>query len=52
MYLLKNIYPKSDSIWHAHLYRIDHDEGETLWSWSPFDENFYEIQNFGVFRFM
>lgn len=48
---LENIYPISGTTWRANLYRIDHDEGETLWSWSPINKHFHEIENFGTFRF-
>lgn len=48
---LGNIYPVSGTTWRANLYRIDYDWGETLWSWSPIDAHFHEMQNFGTFRF-
>lgn len=48
---LENIYPASGTTWRANLYRIDYDGGETLWSWSPFRENFHDYHHFGTFRF-
>ena len=51
MHPLKNIYPQSGTIWRANLYRIDYDDDDTYWSWSPFEGNFHDYKNFGVLRF-
>lgn len=48
---LNNIYPESGTTWRANFYRIDYDSGETHWSWSPYEGNFHDYENFGVLRF-
>lgn len=48
---LEDIYPESGTTWRGNFYRIDYDVGETHWSWSPYDGNFHDYENFGVLRF-
>ena len=48
---LENIYPESGTTWRGNFYRIDYDYGETHWSWSPYEGNFHDYENFGVLRF-
>lgn len=48
---LKNIYPESGDRWRANFYRIDYDEGQARWSWSPFRDNFHDIEQFGTIVF-
>lgn len=51
LYPLKNIYPESGTTWRANFYRIDYDDEGAYWSWSPFEGNFHDYQNFGVLIF-
>ena len=51
LYPLENIYPESGTIWRGNFYRIDYDVGETHWSWSPYEGNFHDYENFGLLRF-
>ncbi len=37
--------------WRANIYRLDHDEGTTRFSWNPTVRNFHEPHNFGTFIF-
>ena len=47
-----NTPPHSDSRWRANLYRVDYDnQVEKYWSWSPFETNFHDYKNFGIFIF-
>lgn len=48
---LKNIDPQSGTTWRANFYRIDYDDEGSYWSWSPFEGNFHDYQNFGVLIF-
>ena len=51
LYPLDNIYPAAGTTWRANFYRIDYDDEVVLWSWSPFEGNFHDYQNFGVLVF-
>jgi hypothetical protein len=48
---LKNVPPKEGSEWRVNMYRIDHDEQNTSWSWKPIQKNFHDYERFGVVRF-
>ncbi len=48
---LTNAAPKAGTRWKANIYRLDHDEGTTRFSWSLTDKNFHEPHNFGTFIF-
>ncbi len=48
---LPNVPPKSGTTWRANLYRIDHDQGETLFSWQKTDKTYHEFHKFGTFVF-
>ena len=43
--------PVSGTIWKGNLYRIDYDNGETLFSWQLTSGNFHEYEKFGSFLF-
>ena len=43
--------PVRGSRWKTNLYRIDYDQGETLFSWRPTSGNFHEYDKFGVLIF-
>lgn len=43
--------PQPGSHWKANIYRLDHDEGLTRFSWSPTVKNFHEPHHFGTFIF-
>jgi hypothetical protein len=43
--------PKPGTQWRANIYRLDHDEGLTRFSWNPTNKNFHEPHNFGIFIF-
>lgn len=48
---LKNIDPQPGTTWRANFYRIDYDDDGAYWSWSIFEGNFHDYQNFGVLVF-
>lgn len=48
--LFKNA-PASGTRWKGNLYRIDYDQGETLWAWQRNSGNFHEYDKFGFFEF-
>lgn len=48
--LFKNA-PVSGTRWRGNLYRIDYDQGETLWAWQRNSGNFHEYGKFGIFEF-
>lgn len=43
--------PTSGAQWKANIYRLDHDEGLTRFSWNLTDKNFHEPHSFGTFIF-
>lgn len=48
---LQNVPPKSGTKWRANLYRIDYDNGKTLFSWKEYVNTFHDYNNFGTFYF-
>jgi len=48
---LGQVPPKSGTRWRANLYRIDHDNGQTGFSWQKTDKSFHEYKKFGTFVF-
>jgi hypothetical protein len=43
--------PATGTKWRANIYRLDHDEGLTRFSWNPTEKGFHEPHNFGTFIF-
>lgn len=48
---LMNVPPKSGSAWRMNMYRVDHDQGNSAWSWKPVQTNFHDYERFGVMKF-
>jgi hypothetical protein len=48
---LPNVPPQSGTTWRANLYRIDHDQGMTTFSWQKTDKTFHDYNKFGTFVF-
>jgi len=48
---LPNVPPESGTKWRANLYRIDHDQGTTTFSWQKTDKSFHDYKKFGTFVF-
>ena len=48
---LKNVPPKKGTEWRMNMYRVDHDQQHTSWSWKPVQTNFHDYERFGVIRF-
>lgn len=48
---LPNVPPKSATTWRANLYRIDHDQGTTTFSWQKTGKSFHDYKKFGTFVF-
>lgn len=48
---LRNVPPKKGTEWRMNMYRIDHDQGNTSWTWKPVQKNFHDYQRFGLIRF-
>lgn len=48
---LRNVPPARGTEWRMNMYRIDHDKGNTSWSWKPVKTNFHDYERFGVIRF-
>jgi hypothetical protein len=48
---LQQVPPLTGTKWRANLYRIDYDQGETLFSWQKIDKSFHEYEKFGTFIF-
>jgi hypothetical protein len=47
-----NTPPQPGARWRGNLYRIDYDEGQTLWAWSPrTGGNFHNYPGFGTLLF-
>ena len=48
---LPQVPPKSGTRWRANLYRIDYDQGQTLFAWQKINKTYHEYQKFGTFIF-
>ncbi len=48
---LTNVPPTKGMTWRVNMYRIDHDDGATEWSWQPVRTNFHDFEKFGVVKF-
>ncbi len=48
---LQNVPPQSGTKWRANMYRIDHDNGQTAFSWQETNKSFHEFEKFGTFIF-
>lgn len=48
---LSNVPPKKGTTWRCNIYRIDHDDGSSEWSWQPVRTNFHDFQRFGTLKF-
>jgi hypothetical protein len=48
---LGNVPPKPGTQWRANIYRIDYDQGQTLWTWQPINNSFHDYEMFGTFIF-
>lgn len=48
---LTNVPPKKGITWRCNIYRIDHDDGASEWSWQPVRTNFHDFEKFGVIKF-
>jgi hypothetical protein len=48
---LTNIQPTKGTTWRCNMYRLDHDDGVTRWSWQPVRTNFHDFERFGVLKF-
>jgi hypothetical protein len=48
---LPQVPPKPGTEWRANMYRIDYDQGQTLFSWQKTTRTFHEYNQFGSFIF-
>ncbi len=48
---LPQVPPKPGTEWRANMYRIDYDQGQTLFSWQKTTRTFHEYNQFGTFMF-
>ncbi len=48
---LPQVPPKPGTEWRANMYRIDYDQGQTLFSWQKTTRTFHEYNQFGTFIF-
>jgi hypothetical protein len=48
---LTNVPPKKGMSWRCNMYRLDHDDGVTRWSWQPVRTNFHDYESFGTIKF-
>jgi predicted TIM-barrel fold metal-dependent hydrolase len=48
---LKNVPPEKGTTWTANFYRMDYDDGEKGWNWSPTTGSFHQFQKFGTLVF-
>ena len=48
---LPQVPPEQGTRWRANMYRIDYDQGQTLFSWRETGPSFHDYQNFGTFVF-
>jgi hypothetical protein len=48
---MQNLPPSKGTKWRANFYRIDHDNGNTEWSWQLTRTNFHDYERFGTIVF-
>lgn len=48
---LNQVPPQSGTKWRANMYRIDYDNGTSLFAWQKVSKSFHEYNNFGTFIF-
>ena len=48
---LPQVPPESGTTWRANMYRIDYDQGTTLFAWQKVQKTYHEYQKFGTFIF-
>lgn len=49
---LRNVPPKTGTVWRGNMYRIDYDSGKSAyWSWSKTESNFHQYSRFGKLLF-
>lgn len=48
---LRNTPPKPGTAWRANFYRMDYDDGQAGWNWSPVGKSFHEYEKFGTLVF-
>lgn len=48
---LTNVPPVRGMTWRCNIYRLDHDDGISRWSWQPVRTNFHDFERFGTIRF-
>lgn len=48
---MQNVPPQKGTKWRANFYRIDHDNGDTEWSWQLTRTNFHDYERFGTIIF-
>jgi len=49
---LRNVPPRSGTIWRANVYRMDYDDGRTAsWNWAPVRGTFHQPEKFGTLVF-
>jgi predicted TIM-barrel fold metal-dependent hydrolase len=48
---LRNVPPQPGTKWRANFYRMDYDQGQAAWSWSPVGRSFHEFKKFGTLEF-
>ena len=48
---LPQVPPKAGTKWRVNMYRIDYDQGQTLFSWQATSKTFHEFNKFGTFIF-
>ena len=48
---LPQVPPEPGTKWRANMYRIDYDQGQTLFSWQKTSNTFHEYNKFGTFIF-
>lgn len=48
---LQQVPPDSGTRWRGNLYRIDYDQGETLFAWQSIEKTYHEYKKFGTFLF-
>ena len=47
----RNVPPQKGTTWAANFYRMDYDDGEKGWNWSPTTGSFHQYQKFGTLVF-
>lgn len=48
---LPQVPPQAGTKWRVNMYRIDYDQGQTIFSWQPTSKTFHEFNQFGTFIF-